>query len=269
MYVQIPLSHNECGALSLVRPSDVDERPHQRVAGLWTENRAYRGGMPPSSPPSPVPSLLPTSAPTGPSITDWLQGVGTVAGALIALAALVAAVLAYRVQNKQLRHQQQQIADQQELNRRQGEVLALQAEELRESIVDRRRVATTDRRAQAAQVFVVLAFTHHTAGAGVPGGTKVWGAKVENTSALPIYEIRVVWLLRGAVWEPEPARNDIANPLPRLGPGAGGNWSARLPGENTVEQADVQAFAEFRDAAEAWWRIKLDGRIEEIEPPAS
>lgn len=203
-------------------------------------------------------------------LTDALQGWGTAVGALIALAALIAAVLAYRVQSKQLRHQQQQIADQQRLNMRQGEVLELQADELRESIADRRRVAADDRRAHASQVFLWVDTSAYTSAiTNWPNGYKSWIATVENTSILPIYDIYIRWTREDKSWEPPRSEGDTFNPLSRLGPDTKKSWVARIDRLEPTDPWSVDVVAEFRDAREVWWRIKPDGRIEEIEPPTS
>jgi hypothetical protein len=102
-----------------------------------------------------------------------------------------------RVQSGQLASQQQQFDAQKDINEKQTTVLGLQAEELSESLAERKRQAEQQRRAQASQVAawfgqgdvplpIAVAMR-----AGAPAVTAAWGAWIRNESALPALSVRV------------------------------------------------------------------------------
>lgn len=177
---------------------------------------------------------MPLSSP----LTDQLQGWGTAVAALVAFAALIAGIAAYRTQSGQLRLQQRQINDQ-------AEVLALQAEELRASIKDRQREEVERQRAQAVQVYVVQETREFVAERGRRG--RRLRATVRNVSPLPIHDPAIHWHEGGG---------EVTGTLPPyLAPGDSASHEY-LPVEETLEPpANVYATARFRDAAGAVWEI--------------
>ena len=66
-----------------------------------------------------------------------------------------------QVQSGQLEVQHQQLDDQRTINARQAEVMELQAQELRESLDERKREAEARRAAQASQVFIWVELVQH------------------------------------------------------------------------------------------------------------
>ncbi|GIH21352.1 hypothetical protein [Rugosimonospora africana] len=189
--------------------------------------------------------MIPVASP----LTDQLQGWGTAIGALIAAGALVAAMVAYRAQSRQLRHQQKQIADQQELNRQQSEVLALQARDLGESLAERRR-------AQAVRVFMYASHSR-----GVDDQDRwTFSATLKNASDYPIRGIVVRWHRGTAAWG-EPMES------PWLPPGAPAAQFSREMDRREggdLTPAAIGAVIEFRDAAGVRWRITPSGGLEEL-----
>jgi hypothetical protein len=85
------------------------------------------------------------------------------------------------VQSGQLELQRAQLEDQRRANATHGEVLELQAEEIRESLKQREREAEAQRRSQAARVTAWIARTD-AAGS--------WEARIRNASDLPIFDVR-------------------------------------------------------------------------------
>jgi hypothetical protein len=107
------------------------------------------------------------------------------------------------VQSGQLKLQQKQIDEQRELNERQSEVLRLQADDLRESLAERKREAEARRVAQASRVFITQTIDGNSASAWIGAYKKMagsvgaldvtLGAKVVNTSDQPIYDVELCW----------------------------------------------------------------------------
>lgn len=91
-----------------------------------------------------------------------------------------------KIQSGQLDLQSRQFEEQRKVNERQSEVLALQARELEASLAQRKEDATRETRAQAGRV---NAWFELRAPPGAVG--KVWGAVIDNASALPIFDVRV------------------------------------------------------------------------------
>jgi len=171
-------------------------------------------------------------------LTDQLQGWGTAVAALVAFAALMAGIAAYRTQSGQLRLQQQQINDQ-------AEVLALQAEELRASIKDRQREELERQRAQAVQVYIVQETREFVAERGRRG--RRLAATVRNVSPLPVHDPAIVW---------HEAAGEITGILPPyLAPGDSASHEYLPVDETPDPPANVFATARFRDAAGAMWEI--------------
>jgi hypothetical protein len=100
------------------------------------------------------------------------------------------------VQSAQLDAQRDQFHEQQKINEAQTGVLKLQAEELRESLAERKRVEEDQRRAQASKV--ATWFDGHDMEYGqvrppTGGGwtSRRWGAFIRNDSDLPIHAVRI------------------------------------------------------------------------------
>jgi len=89
-----------------------------------------------------------------------------------------------RVHSGQLKLQSQQFEDQRQANARHGEVLELQASEIRASLEQRQRDAAEHRRKQAARVTAWLARQEDAA-------PPSWGACVRNASDEPVFDVRV------------------------------------------------------------------------------
>lgn len=87
-----------------------------------------------------------------------------------------------KVQSGQLELQKKQLDDQRVVNVRQTEVFQLQAQELGESLKQRKQEAEERHRAQA--LFVHLFINRHN--------TNI-GAVVRNDSAWPIYQVTFIW----------------------------------------------------------------------------
>src|SRR5216683_2945078 len=124
---------------------------------------------------------------------DLSGEITAIATAVLAVFAIVTAWYARRAFLKQsqevsdqasmLQIQSAQLSEQQRGGERQAEVLALQADELRESLKQRERDTDDRRRGQAARVAAWFGF-HES------GGGRGWGAIVRNGSDLPILNVR-------------------------------------------------------------------------------
>ncbi len=129
----------------------------------------------------------------------WITAICTAVLAIGAIVTAVFAILAFRTQSdelvtlqrqskdsaEQLDLQRAQIADQQALNQEQITVLGLQAQELAESLAERKTEAENARRAQAAKVTAWFGYS-------VRGDiTSDVGAVIRNGSDLPILDVRV------------------------------------------------------------------------------
>lgn len=105
------------------------------------------------------------------------------------------------VQSHQLELYRDQVDDQHQINVTHGEVLELQADEIRASLSQRERDAEEQRRRQASQVAAWF-----TSKWFEPGSFNVWGANIRNSSDLPILDVRVAFHYiqekPGGEWEP-------------------------------------------------------------------
>ena len=168
-----------------------------------------------------------------------------------------------KVQTGQLDVQRQQLDDQLAINKKQAEVAALQAQELRESLNERKRDADARRRAQASRVFI-----HEErldADPRVPQASRaargeqpqpVVVAHVMNASEQPVYNVTISWHLGT---EPKGPRY-----FPPLMPGDEDKDIQPVPPGAPPDKFGAVAF--FRDAAGVTWRTRPDGQLDEIPP---
>jgi hypothetical protein len=90
-----------------------------------------------------------------------------------------------------------QIDEQREINDKRGNVLELQAREIRASLEQRERAAEEERRSQAEKVTAWFGEERHG----------IWGAHIRNASGLPVINVRVFFYYiadrsPGGEWEP-------------------------------------------------------------------
>src|SRR6266849_2374017 len=137
-------------------------------------------------------------------------GVGATVGLFFgSVIAAVFAIKAFGQQSQEVRLLQEELVDQREANRQQGEVLRLQAQELRESFDERQHDREQRRRDQATRVF--------TWAGVVEDQPTLYYVAVRNASDRPIYNLGVaVQYSRGAesgsyIYQSEP----VAALLPR------------------------------------------------------
>jgi hypothetical protein len=186
-----------------------------------------------------------------------------IATAILAFFAIVTAVLAYlafRKQAAEVAVVQQQVRDQQALNRQQLEVLGLQAQDLRASLGERDRAAARDRDAQARQV---IGWQEHFTSdprklqpqTALYGGRPVVAASVQNMSPEPIYDVQITWHGAGsAKGEPEAVADVMPSETRTL---------YREPPEHAI-YGTLGADLRFRDARGVRWRRRLaDGELTE------
>jgi hypothetical protein len=183
--------------------------------------------------------------------------IAAIAAVILAVGAIVTSVFAIRALGQQSR----QLGDQQAVHAKLAELLPLQAEDLRDSLLQRRR-------AQAAQVFIEVDRIPPAAVAGGSGQDEPdpppWRlrARVHNTSRQPIHDLHVIWQ-RGMVRMGKPDRTGRLMPgndasFERLGP----------PAMNPpVDPAILGAFLAFRDAAGVRWAVREDGTLTDIVAP--
>ena len=171
-----------------------------------------------------------------------------VATVVLALGAIVTSVYAIRAFGKQ----GQQLKDQQEMNEHQVTVLGLQAQELKESLSQRRR-------SQAAQVFIDVEYQpslndEEDSPLDDQSYYVTVAAGVSNTSDQPIFNLYLVWLRLGKANVTSPEVRKLAPAETRLyervlaAPGSG----------------QVSAVAYFRDMAGARWKIGPDGELDQV-----
>jgi hypothetical protein len=123
-----------------------------------------------------------------------ITAVANVVLAAFAIVTAILAGLAFRKQAKEvsdqaemLALQRRQLAEQEKSSAKQAEVLELQGAELRESLSDRIRNADEARRAQAAQIFIMIERAETRDGAVTLMST------ASNTSRMPVYDLWVQW----------------------------------------------------------------------------
>jgi hypothetical protein len=166
------------------------------------------------------------------------------------------------INNDQLDYQARQFDEQKNLNARQTEVLELQAQELRESLGERKRNADDQRRSRAAFVFVTANYhAAHRPPDGVIGASRdpVVEMKVHNTGSQPVYDVRVHWV--------DAAKGSQAGGESVLGtivPGWSDATRRDLPDGTAPE--DFIPVVYFRDAALLRWTLLPDGQLDEVDP---
>jgi hypothetical protein len=168
-----------------------------------------------------------------------------------------------KVQTGQLDVQRQRLDDQRTINVKQAEVAALQAQELRESLDERKHEADALRRAQASRVFIHEEWLD--ADPRIDPASRVVRAQqpqpvvtahVMNTSEQPIYNVTVSWHLGT-----EP---NGRHPLMPVMPGKEDKDMQPVPAGAPPDKFGAVAF--FRDAAGVTWRTRPDGQLDEIPP---
>jgi hypothetical protein len=140
--------------------------------------------------------------------------------------AIITVFLAYRAFRKQsqevteqasmLNVQSEQLAERRKINEKQIEVLELQADELRESLAERKREAERQYRGQASRVYIAQA-RNPTAPHGHPepeGVAPFVTVLVGNTSERPVYDAELRWHL-GAADYGEPNAEPLGTIMPR------------------------------------------------------
>jgi hypothetical protein len=95
-----------------------------------------------------------------------------------------------KVQSERLEVYRTQIEDQTRMNDKRGEVLELQALEIRASLEQRERAAEEERRSQAAKV--TAWFTEERNG--------IWGVHIRNASDLPAVDVRTFFNYIAEKW---------------------------------------------------------------------
>jgi hypothetical protein len=199
------------------------------------------------------------------SIPSW-GDVPTWVTAGVAAAALIAAVRAYRKQDKaygqqveQVRLQRDQLDDQRKINEEQTKVLKLQADELAQSLSDRTREADERRRAQAYRVYTwEERVTRHRVGDEPADEVTI---NVRNTSEQPIYEVRFSWRKQTPSGTVPVHQTLRAKPLM---PGDEDSDTAPVPSD--LASAKFDAVVIFRDRAGLQWRTRPDGVLDELRP---
>jgi hypothetical protein len=205
-------------------------------------------------------------------LSGEISAVATTVLALFAILTAILAYLAFRKQSREVRAIEQQVTDQQEVTKQQGELIqiqseqlaeqrklneeqitifGLQAEELRESLNERKREAVERRRAQAAQVSIML----KVSGKSREGGPEI-EATVTNASERqqPIYNVKLYW---------HRDRDGYGEPNPEL-IGTVLNWERETrrrefpPGTNPDNCGVILI---FRDALRTDWIKTPDGSL--------
>jgi hypothetical protein len=178
-------------------------------------------------------------------VPTWGLFVGAVFTALYAR-------LAFTKQSEEVRLLGQQLADQQAINEKQAKVADLQAQELRESIDQRKAEAAESQMAQARLVAAWLdAYLQDTK----PFPELV--IRVRNGSELPVY--RMIMNIDVGV------RGRFVRQPGALGPGETRELRVAIPG---YPRADVRPDIMFTDAAgREWLRRGWSGKIEDTSTP--
>jgi gas vesicle protein len=199
----------------------------------------------------------PLAAPT------WITAIFTIALAVGAIITAVFAILAFSKQSAELRTLIEQVDDQRDTNKKLAGAAELQAQELRESLEERKRAGEQQHRAQAQQVYVTLEKTPGTSAA--PDNSVVQGrmarppaitATVHNYSQQIIREVQLQWH-RGSASHGEPN----PEPLGELIPGADAERERQFPADADLERCGAVVI--FRDAAGIRWLRRPDGDLQE------
>lgn len=163
---------------------------------------------------------------------------------------------------------ERQVADQQELTRQQAEQLKVQTNQLELQQRQFEQQEKDRRQDQASRVFIVRELTTDSRVGQVQRNLdrlnrQVVKVYVRNTSEQPDYELHVNWRKGSALW-------DQPELLPVLSPGELREFVRAIPPDlpPAVDLDVYSAIVIFRDRAQAWWRIRPDGRFEELESDA-
>jgi hypothetical protein len=181
-------------------------------------------------------------------VATQITAVATAVLAAFAIITAGFAFLAFRKQSAEVATLQQQVKDQQDVTAKQTPVLELHAKELQASLDQRKLEAAVQRRAQASQVFIRMEQTQEK---------ELWQVKALacNTSAQPIYDLHISWH-KGT------APLDEADHLASLMHG-----DVAPSTRDLSEQPDMSRFGAvvfFRDSADVQWRVRPDGKLDEI-----
>jgi len=194
-----------------------------------------------------------------------LTAVATAVLAVFAILTTIYAVRAFRKQSQEvsdqasmLQVQSEQLAEQRKVNERQTEVLELQANELRESLEERKREAVDRRSAQASRVSLAVKMLDTGRTAGDDRNGFRLEATVVNASEQqqPICDVRLYYY-RG----PE----GYGMPNPEL-LGTVLNWEKEIRHRDYLPGSapeDCGAVLTFRDAAGIRWTRMPDGALSE------
>lgn len=161
-----------------------------------------------------------------------LTAVATAALAVFAIVTAWYARSAFRAQFHLLMLQREQLNDQREANFRQAKVLGLQADDLRESLDERKREASARRRVQASQIQISID----------PRAGNTMRATIMNSSAQALHAAELRWLLDSESYgDPNP---ELLGTIP---PMSDCTTERGFPANTDREAAD--AILTFRDAA--------------------
>lgn len=197
----------------------------------------------------------------------WLTAVATLALACLAALTAIFAVKAFRKQAQEvsdqaemLKVQSGQLAEMQKVSERQLDVLGLQAEELRASLVQRERDTSERHRAQASRVFIsetrdggLLASSIPPDIIAVPRRPSV-EATVRNASEQPAYDVELSWHL-GTAPHGDPDMLGVVMP------GTANITSRDFPDGTIIRHCG--AVVRFTDAAGVRWLRTPDGTLTE------
>lgn len=181
--------------------------------------------------------------------TDQLTAVANVVLAVFALATAVLAGLAFLKQSREVHAVEQQMKDGQELARQQAALLIVQSDQLE---VQRRQFdedQTARRRAQAAQVFILIDE------ARTLKAQTILKAAARNTSSQPVYDLWVQW-------RTDDGEFGDATSRPQLLPAAAERFEQSWTTAAGITGTDVSL--DFRDAAGLRWRTTGRGILTEL-----
>jgi hypothetical protein len=180
---------------------------------------------------------------------DLISAVATVILAIFAIGTAWYARKAFLKQSQEVRAIERQVKDGEELSRQQAELLKIQAGqlELQQRQFDQDRSAR--RRAQAAQVFILIEDSEKRE------HQVILMATARNTSQLPVYDVWVQW--RTAIGE-------FGTPTvaPQFLPGETKPCEVIWAEDAGMEGTDVSL--DFRDAYGVRWRTTGRGQLSEL-----
>ena len=181
--------------------------------------------------------------------TPWSIIVPTWIGALATAGLLLGAIFTVRYARRAFEKQSSQLADQQAINEKLRAVADLQVKDLQESLDERQRDRKERRRAQAANVYVVIT--------GILGaGSQTHAtADVTNASTWPIYDIAAQWHTSQQSFGSEKTKSQLA-------PEETARFSEEWAAADGISGLGVAI--DFRDAAGAHWRTTDRGQLTEL-----